>query len=211
MRRITVALLALALMIASLASCSGKAPALEEIKGELVALVEASYEINDIFFGEGLETYERGGEFDREHHIYDENDSEFAFYEYVTEDCGYLFAESIKADAEKVYTADYLEGIYMMAFNGYADENTGKITTARYLDANGWLLKYAFGDTDPFNILPGKRVYLFETMKIVKPSSATYINVSVDSSLEGEESEILNVTLRFKLTEDGWRLDGPTY
>ena len=206
-----VALLALVLVVASLASCSSKPPALEEVKDELVALIEASYEINGIFFGEGLETYERGGEFDKEHHLYDENDTEYAYYEYVTDTCGYLFVESIKANAEKVYTKEYLEGVYMMAFDGYADENTGKVTTARYLDAGGWLLKYAFGETDPFNILPGKRVYLFDTMEIVKPSSAEYLNVSVDSCLEGQESEVLEVTLRFKLTEDGWRLDGPTY
>ena len=211
MKKIVVALLTLALIVTSLASCSSKPPALDEVKDELVALVEGSYEINDIFFGEGLETYERGGEFDREYHLYDENDSEFAYYEYVTETCGYFCVERIKVEAEKVYTKEYLKGVYLMAFDGYADENTGKVTTARYLDADGWLLKYAFGETDPFNILPGKRVYLFDTMEIVKPSNAEYLIVSVDSYLEGEESEVLRVTLRFKLTEDGWRLDGPTY
>lgn len=211
MKKIIVALLALVLIVTSLASCSGKHPPLEEVKDELVALVEGSYEINDIFFGEGLETYERGGELDREYHIYDEDDSEFSYYEYVTENCGYLFTEKIKVEAGKVYTEEYLKGVYLMAFDGYADENTGKVTTARYLDADGWLLKYAFGENDPFNILPGKRVYLFDTMKIVKPSNSKYLNVAVDSYLEGQESEILKVTLRFKMTENGWRLDAPTY
>ena len=98
----------------------------------------------------------------------------------------------------------------MMAFDGYADETTGAVTTARYLDANGWLMKYAYGDVDPFNILPGKRVYDFDTMEIIKPSTAKYLNVEVESHLEGE-SEIMSVTLRFKLTENGWRLDSPTY
>lgn len=211
MKKIIVALLALVILTVSLVSCSGKPPALNEVKDELVALVEASYEINDIFFGEGLATYERGGKFDKEHHLYDENDTEYAYYEYVTEDSEYVFAEQIKWAAQKVYTADYLKGVYTMAFDGYADENTGEVATARYLDANGWLVKYAFGETDPFNILPGKRVYDFDTMKIVKPSTAKYLNVAIDSHLEGEESEILRITLRFKLTEDGWRLDSPSY
>ena len=211
MKKIIVALLALVILTVSLVSCSSKPPALNEVKDELVALVEASYEINDIFFGEGLATYERGGEFDKEHHLYNENDTEYAYYEYVTEDSEYIFTEQIKWAAQKVYTADYLKGVYTMAFDGYADENTGEVATARYLDANGWLVKYAFGETDPFNILPGKRVYDFDTMEIVKPSTAKYLNVAIDSHLEGEEDEILRITLRFKLTEDGWRLDSPSY
>ena len=48
-------------------------------------------------------------------------------------------------------------------------------------------------------------------MEIVKPSSANSANVKVDSYLEGKEDEILSVTLRFVLEEDGWRLDTPTY
>lgn len=195
-----------------LASCGAKAPDLDAVKDELVALVEASYEINEIFFGEGLPTYERGGEYDKEYNLYDENDSEFAYYEYVTQDSGYYFTDQIKWNAEKVYTADYLTGLYTMAFDGYADENTGAVTTARYLDANGWLMQYAFGDTDPFDHLDGKkRRFDFDTMKAVKPYSSGYMNVSVDSYLDGAEDEILNITLHFKKTSEGWRLDAPTY
>lgn len=210
MKKTAILLLALIMAAGVFSSCASEPPQLGEVKDELVALVEASYGINGIFFGEGLETYARGGKFDREHHLYDGNDSEYASYEYVTEDCGYLFTEKIKTDAEKVYTLDYLEGIYTMAFDGYADENTGAVTTARYLDVNGWLMKYAYGDSDPFNILPGKRVYDFDTMEIVKPSTAKYLNVEINSHLEGE-TEQMKVTLRFKLTDDGWRLDNPTY
>lgn len=210
MKKTAILLLALIMAAGVFSSCASEPPQLGEVKDELVALVEASYKINDIFFGEGLETYARGGKFDKEHHLYDGNDSEYASYEYVTEDCGYLFTEKIKTDAEKVYTLDYLEGIYTMAFDGYADENTGAVTTARYLDVNGWLMKYAYGDSDPFNILPGKRVYDFDTMEIVKPSTAKYLNVEINSHLEGETEQV-KVTLRFKLTDDGWRLDNPTY
>lgn len=210
MKKTAILLLALIMAAGVFSSCASEPPQLGEVKDELVALVEASYGINGIFFGDGLETYARGGKFDKEHHLYDGNDSEYASYEYVTEDCGYLFTEKIKTDAEKVYTLDYLEGIYTMAFDGYADENTGAVTTARYLDVNGWLMKYAYGDSDPFNILPGKRVYDFDTMEIVKPSTAKYLNVEINSHLEGETEQI-KVTLRFKLTDDGWRLDNPTY
>lgn len=198
-------------MLLAFASCGEKSPDLGEMKDELVALVEASYEVNEIFFGAGLPTYERGGDYDKEYKLYNENDTEFAYYEYVTEDCGYHFVNQIKWAAEKVYTAEYLEGLYTMAFDGYADENTGAVTTARYLDANGWLMRYAFGD-DPFDHLDGKkRLYDFDSMEIVKPYSQSYLNVAVDSYLEGAEGEVLNITLHFKKTADGWRLDAPTY
>ena len=209
MKKILALILAL-ITIAALSACSAKPPVLDEVRDELVALVEGSYRINDIFFGEGLETYRRGGDYDKEHHIYSDDDYEFSAYEYVTSNSGYFFVETIKTDAEKIYTADYLQGIYTMAFDGYADENTGAVVTARYLDGEGWLMKYAYGDNDPFNILPGKRIYDFDTMQIVKPSTDKYLNVEISSHLEGE-SETLVVTLHFKLTENGWRLDGPTY
>ncbi len=197
----------LSLLVTTLTSCT-KAPLLEDYKDEMVALIEASYEINDIFFGEGLPTYERGGDFDKEYHLY--GDDAYAAYEYVTQNEKYLFTDQIKWAAEKVYTKEYLDGVYTMMFDGYADSLTGSISTARYLDVNSWIMKYAYGDTDPFNILPGDRRYDLDTIEIVKPYSKTYISVEVDSYLEGDD-EILPVTLRFKRTDSGLRLDTPTY
>lgn len=46
------------MLVPSLFSCSN-APELREIEPRLKELVEASYEINDIFFGDGLDTYLR--------------------------------------------------------------------------------------------------------------------------------------------------------
>ena len=48
-------------------------------------------------------------------------------------------------------------------------------------------------------------------MVAVKPYSSDYLNLSIDSYLEGDEENILNITLHFKKTENGWRLDSPTY
>ncbi|MBQ7292105.1 MAG: hypothetical protein IJW79_00045 [Clostridia bacterium] len=212
MKKFIVLVAAVMACVTLLASCAGGgAPELKDVKDELVSLIEASYEINGIFFGEGLPTYERGGSYDRKYGLYDPNEHEYAYYEYVTQESPYLFVEQIKAAAEKVYTKDYLEDVYLMAFDGYADANTGRITTARYLERGVNLMKYAFGDTDSFNILPGKRLYKFDTLEIIQPSDESFMNVSVDSYLEGDEGNILNVNLRFKKTDGGWRLDGPTY
>ena len=198
--------------LSAFVSCGAKAPNLAELKPEFVALVEASYEVNEMFFGEGLPTYERGGDYDKEYKLYNNDDNEYAYYEYVKQDTGYYFTEQIKWKAEEVYTAEYLSGIYTMAFDGYADENTGKVTTARYLDSSGWLMRYAFGENDPFDKLAGKkRRFDFDSMAVVKPYSSGYVNVSIDSYLDGAEDERLNITLHFKKTSEGWRLDAPTY
>ena len=210
MKKILICLLCLCTLLAC-TSCGSSAPDLEEVRDEIVALVEASYEVNEIIFGEGLPTYKRGGDYDKEYNLYSDNDSEFAYYEYVTQECGYYFTEQIKWAAEKVYTAEYLEGIYTMTFDGYADENSGAVTTARYLDGKGWLLKYSFGENDPFDQLDGKkRRFDFDSMEIVKPSDSQHLNIKIDSFLEGE-TDILNITLHFKKTAEGWRLDAPTY
>lgn len=211
MKKIICLILVTAALIA-VSACGINRIELDDVKEEFITLVEASYEINEMFFGEGLPTYERGGEYDRQNQLYSENNTEFDYYEYVMPDSGYYFTDQIKWKAEKVYTEDYLNDIYTMAFDGYADENTGTVTTARYLDANGLLVKYVFGDSDPFDKLDGKkRRFDFESMKIVKPYSSNYVNVSIDSYLIGEENEILNITLHFKKTSEGWRLDAPTY
>lgn len=204
-----IAVLLVAVVILALSAC-GTAPKLAKVKDTFVALVEASYEINDIFFGEGLAVYERGGEFAAKYYIYENLSESYDVYEIVQSESGYLTTDSIKEAASKVYSADYLEGIYTMAFDGYSDGES--VTTARYLEADGYFLRYTYGEKDPFDILEGKqRRYLFDTMKIVRPSSSDYVNVEIESYLLGKEDETLTVTLRFTLENGEWRLDSPTY
>lgn len=205
-----LSLLLCLLLALPLSSCG--APELPEVKDRFVELIEASYAINDIFFGAGLETYARDGEFATEHRIYDELSDGYDAYEIVTENAGHLDVESIKEAAEKVYSADYLKGIYTMAFDGYADTNTGAVTTARYLMDNYRLLRYAMGEEDSFDFLDGRqRRYDFDSMEITRPSRASHVNVSIDSYLIGDEDSMLNVTLRFVLVNGEWYLDSPTY
>ena len=211
MKKFVAIITALILCVTVFASCSGGAPELGDVKNELVSLIEGSYEINDIFFGKGLPTYERGGAYDQKYGLYDPNDYEFSYYEYVTLESPYLFIEQIKSEAEKIYTKDYLEDIYIMCFEGYSDSDTGLLTTARYLESRYGLMKYAFGSTDSFDILPGKRLYKFDTIEIVQPSDDSYMNIMIDSYIEGNEGDVETVNLRFENTENGWRLDGPTY
>ena len=207
--RITVGALICALLLPlCLISCSSEPPALEDVRDRFEQLIEASYEVNDIIFGEGLPTYDREGE--QAEMIY------YGFYGYdayeiVTADCPYQSVEQIKALAEQVYSPDYLEDIYTMAFDGYADENSENVTTARYLHTGDYLVKYAFGEKDSFNILLGKRIYKYDTMKIGALSTAEAVNLEIETYLEGDEQNTYVETLRFVLVNDEWYLDEPTY
>lgn len=58
MKRILSAFLCLLMLVPVFSGC-GKAPEYSEIEGRLKELIEQSYAINEIFFGNGLPTYER--------------------------------------------------------------------------------------------------------------------------------------------------------
>ena len=208
--RILLSALALCLVLA-LASCT-KPPELSEIKDELISLIEGSHTINEIFFGKGLDAVDAD--------IYE---APTTGYEYVDEHCPYQTTTSLKLAAEAIYSAEYLEGVYLTAFEGYADESVG-IIAARFLDYEGFLIQ----EQDIESQLNGTKKYDYDTMKIVKPSSADYINVEIACWLEGVENadqfadlpgdagalmrgERVTVTLSFVLTVEGWRLDSPTY
>lgn len=59
MKKIILFVLIAATAVMSLSACGKNAPELDSVKSEFVSLIEASREINDIFFGEGLPVYER--------------------------------------------------------------------------------------------------------------------------------------------------------
>ena len=191
------------LLVFSLISCgSSPAPALEDVKAELVALVEASYEINEILFGDGIPVYKRDGS-EEEKGFYNSLGSELDGYELVKEDYKYQMIEQIEQAARAVYTEEYLLPVLKVATEGLADEVTG-VTPARFLEWQGYL----YQNMNLNAIIDGTRKYNFESMKIVEPSTADYVNIELESELEGES---LTVILAFKKCENGWRLDTPTY
>lgn len=268
-----------ALFTPALVSCS-KAPELGDIYDRVVSLIEASYEINVIFFGDGLPTYPRvtsvydqtltysekydvyyyvfedekqgrlvmyfdndSGKYkfarivkasdvkesdgtpifyDEESGVYlfateyteqkpeyvydDEND--IAGYNVVRMDAKYTSIDEIKNAAEKVYSNDYLEGVYQAAFEGLSSGSVsrGGVVGARFIE-DGYLLRQS---TEIKSYITAKRIYDYSTMKIVRPSNGKYVNITIDSHLEGSD-EILNVRLSLILQNGQWYLDTPTY
>ena len=103
--------LALTLSLPIFASCS-QPPELDSVKDEFIALIEASFEVNNIFFGEGLPTYMRA-----------EGDGNLiyleelkAYYTFITDGERSILKYKIGADdwkyAVKTQEAANMEAIY---------------------------------------------------------------------------------------------------
>ena len=135
-------------------------------------------------------------------------------YDYVRTDTGYLSIGNIKEAASKVYSAEYLESIYQMMFDGAAGitENS-EILTAKYIE-------YTDPDTGEVRLMKSntfeplikeKRLYDFSTAKIVRPKNGKYVTVEIESYLESTPDDRLTVKLGLKLQDGEWMLDSATY
>ena len=138
--KIAACLFALAIISGSLASCS-QPPALDAVKDEFVALIEASVEVNNIFFGEGLPTYKRAeGDgnliYLEEHKAYYTfiTDGERSILKYKIGDDAWKYAEktaesgkgeSIFTDSEGnfYYPIEFDESQYEYVYDADSDEH----------------------------------------------------------------------------------------
>lgn len=143
---------------------------------------------------------------------YSEDDPED--YSYVRTDSKYISIEQIKEAAEAVYSKQYLEGIYETLFTGVviSESESGKLG-ARYYDyqdSDGqiWLM-----ESDKYESkIEGKRIYDFSTAKVLRRGSKNFVNIEIETYIEGKPNERVKVTLSMTRQDDGkWYLDSPTY
>lgn len=93
-KRILILMLSAILILSSvlsLASCS-KPPEYSEIEDRFIELVEASYEINKVLFGEGLPTYERVYDPRLSVKLYDDEGTRYYYYEIEDKELGAIIA-----------------------------------------------------------------------------------------------------------------------
>ncbi len=134
-------------------------------------------------------------------------------YSYVRLDSPYWSAEAIKLYAEGVYSKGYLEGVYEMLFTGAAiSDDASGIRGARYYnyeDADGkvWLMS----SDDYESLIPGKRIYDLSTARIVRPRRRDFVNIQVESYLEGQPDVRVKVKLSMIKQDGVWMLDSATY
>lgn len=206
-----------ALAVTALVSCGRHDE--DEIKKAAAELIEKSYEINEIFFGEGLPLAEEE-EYASTFPGYavpapsvDPDSGDDMTYYMVSPKTGYSSVDDIKKGTLAVYTEEYAEPLFDMAFSGFAvtvggdrTERTDAVSYARYIDTTaGYLGMRKLADHE---ILPLGRTYDTSAMTVVK-NRGNEASVSVRSFADGKDAGEIEIAL--KLTGDGWRLDSPTY
>lgn len=199
-----ICLLLMSAVLLTVCSCSTKPPAIEEVKETFSALIEASYEINGIIFGDEVETYDRQDEEVIKNGIYYNVPDGFYNYEFLTENNKYQTEDEIREATLKVYSEDYISSVLDSCFNGFMDESGETAVQPKYLGHTGKLML----NTEYEVYVTGDRRYDLDTMEIVKPSNGKIVNVSLDA-IDGEERTKARLT--FVLQDGEWRLDSPTY
>jgi hypothetical protein len=76
----------------------------------------------------------------------------------------------------------------------------------RFYDNGEWL----YQNTNATDFGLSERIYDYSTMKIVEPSVADYVNVSVESYSLSDPT-VREVFLSFVYENGNWYLDSPTY
>ena len=185
------------------AYCSlNKAPELDEVKGGFICLIENSKQVNEIFFGVGLPVYERDGDLDEQNMIYIGEANRG--YDRVMELSPYATIEEMKAAAQRVYSSAYCEQLFQTCFDGVLYEG---VTVLDYSVIGEVLYQSSVKEA----ITKEERIYIYSTMKIVRPSNKEYVNVEIQSYLESTPDKIETDRLSFLYEDGNWYLDTPTY
>ena len=204
-----VSLIAAILCLLFLVGCGeGPGPSDEEAVKIVAELVEASYELNDIYFGAGMKSE------------VEEKEGFAGIYGYVSDDAPYKMESELREATLNVFTKDYSNIIFQTFLSGYSDDKSGAVVYARYIENGDRLMKRA--DYEP--LVPDARTYDLDNITIVS-SRAQTIKATLHSFVNGVPDVDVTVTLRLEERErDGeetgsltdpyemvWRLDTPTY
>ncbi len=170
----------------------------ELVASSAAELIEKSYEINNIYFGAGLPAVEYSG---------DKNAN--PKYSEVSADSPYQSVEEIKEATLAVYSPDYCEYLFNLAFQGVSSTDSNNeligVYYARYVDYYG-ILTVKVPDED--EIMKLNRTYDTSHITVVSGTSDR-VAISVPSFVDGVPDQDIKLTL--VMTENGYRLDSPTY
>lgn len=194
-----------------LASC---APANDPdtVRAVLEDLVEQSYALNEIYFGEGLPISDDREDVER---FYASFDTDIASINYhpVAKDAPFQSEEEIRTATEAVFSPAYCTYLFERAFSGISDtfdegtenEVTKTAAYARYIQY-GETLTVRLNLAD--EAIPLNRTYDCANAEILE-NKKNAVTFAVPSSVDGLPDE--EVEIQIVRTDDGWRLDSPTY
>lgn len=193
------------LPLAGCGGCSSRAPELEEIYDRVVELVEESYRLNTVFYGAGLPVYDKNAPVYAD--FYANNTSVYVDeYSVVDPRCGFFSVESLKEAAEAVWSPDLLEKqVYPAAFDGLMAA-IGTVTAtapARFQEDGENLYCLDAAKEEARTAL----IFNYATMKIVKPSNATRVLLTMDAWEENEPEKTFSFRLTIVNVDGVWLLD----
>lgn len=194
--------------VGSMISCSAISPPqeLDEVYDRVVYLLEGSQDLNSLFFGEGIPTYEHNSEIQLEDGAYQNGfsgNTETASYA-----SRYKNTDKMKIEAEKIYSIEYLSSLYSSIFGNVSGESySGKILYARFTDSESGVMQ----STEKTVFVRSRRIYDYSSMRIESPSDSEYMNISIDSYLQNKPEEKIRLTLSFKKESGDWYLSSPSY
>ena len=211
MKRIACAVLAALILVCGLASCGGGVHTEEEIRVALEELLPKSFELNEIYFGEGLPMSDDRSLVEEFYSIFD-SDVEAINYHPVDPSCGYTTETDIREATLAVYTEDYAGYLFGRAFSGISAtfnegqemEYTSTAVYAMYIEQDG-ILTVRINLAD--EAIELGREYDLDGMELVT-NEESFVVVKIPTVMNGKA---LDVKLRLVKTADGWRLDSPTY
>ncbi len=208
-KRFAALILTAVLSASALCGCS-YGPSEDEARGIVASLIDASLELNEIYYGDGL-PYEKsaGSALIESAAEAADADVDALIYHPVAHDCPYQSISAIKEATEKVFTPAYCKILYEVAFAGVSGESGEDGTTtigavyARYIEDYGVLTVNA-------NIAStiADRTYDTDSMTFERISDR-FMTVIVPSFVDGKPD--VDVRLKLVNTDNGWRLDSPTY
>ena len=176
----------------------------EEAKYQVATLVEASYELNEIVFGKGLEYIEI-------------EEFKNAKYALVKENDKYNSINDIRIAINKVFSEDYS---FIMKTTAFVGQSGGVDLTSvppKYIENDqGFLvLKNDIVLDGDININGDKQEISYNGFKVnkydtstieIKKISRRFIEAYI-TSVDGEQTILVTLILE----ENGWRIDSPTY
>ena len=176
----------------------------DEATAKVSELVEASYEINEIVFGNGLEYIET-------------EESKNTRYALVLENDKYNSISDISNAIDRIFSEDYGKVLKTTAFDGQGGAVDGTKVPERYIEnEQGFLvlkndivldgMVSVEGEKQKISYF-GFKVNKYDTETIeIKKISRRFIEAYITSE-NGEETILVTLILE----ENGWRIDSPTY
>ena len=194
-----------------LASC---APANdpEAARDALQSLVEQSYALNEVYFGEGLPISDDREDVERFYRSFD-TDIRSINYHPVAADAIFQSEDEIRSATEAVFSPSYCEYLFERAFAGISD-TFGEGTENEIRKTAAYARYIQYGDTLTVRLnladeaIPLDRTYSCADAEILE-NKKDYVTFSVPSSVAGLPDE--EIRIKMVRTDDGWRLDSPTY